>query len=89
MTEDEREYLLRVLRDESEVRKRQARRMRGRIQALERSVRDNSAETSKLSDVVHALSRASKRQKALMLAAVFLAPHLDPVAVWRFVVALF
>ena len=86
---NEREYLLKVMSDESELRKRQARRMRRRLVALEGAMLENTGETKRLSVMVHRVDKRSRWNRTLLAAAVFAAPHIDPVAIYHFLVGLF
>jgi len=89
LPQDEREYLLKVLQDESMIRRRQGRRLQSRVTALEDLVSENTGETKRLSMMVHRIEKRSRWNRMLLGAAVFAAPHIDPMAVWRFVLQLF
>jgi len=89
LPQDEREYLLKVLQDESMVRRHQGRRLRSRVTALEDLVSENTGETKRLSIMVHRLEKRSRWNRTLLAAAVFAAPHVDPVAIGRFLLGLF
>jgi hypothetical protein len=85
----EREYLLKVMGDESLLRKRQARRLRSRMTAIEQAMGENTGETKRLSMMVHRVEKRSRWNRTLLAAAVFAAPHVDPVAIYHFLVSFF
>lgn len=86
---DEREYILRILKEESELRKRQQRALRRRMVRLEHTVKETGEATKRMSVMVHKQARRNRFSKTLLAVAVFAAPHLDPVALWHFLVGLF
>lgn len=86
---DEREYILRILQDESKVRKHQQRALRRRMMRLEQSVKETGEATKRMSVMVHRQNRRNRFSKTLLAIAVFAAPHVDPVALWKFLVGLF